>query len=85
MVPVLFWRRTLTFWDGLSQVKTLPTSKWACPGHHIGVSHLPRELVKARGLDVALGLWIPETGERLTPSGELPVDQYGRVRLEVDD
>jgi hypothetical protein len=62
---------------------TLPTSQWMCPGSYNDVSYMPRELAEAEEVDVAMGLWIPETGEQLAPSGELPVDQYGRVQLEI--
>lgn len=65
--------------------KTVPTSRWQCPGHYNDVSYVPREVAEAGEIEVAVGLWIPETGERLAPSGALPVDQHGRVRLEVDD
>jgi hypothetical protein len=65
--------------------ETLPTSQWTCPDHYYDVSYVPRELAEAGGIEVALGLWVPETGERLTPSGELPVDSYGGVRLKIED
>lgn len=62
---------------------TLPTSQWACPGYYRDVSYVPSELAESGELHVALGLWIPETGQRLVPSGGLRVDQFGRTCLEV--
>jgi hypothetical protein len=63
--------------------KTLPTSRWTCPGDHTDISLVPQELVEAGDLGVALGLWIPETGQYLQSWGELPIDQFGRTRIEV--
>lgn len=58
-----------------------PTSQWVCPGYYRDVSRIPQELVEAGDIDVALGIWIPATGDRLSFSGELPVDEHGRVQL----
>jgi hypothetical protein len=66
------------------QEGTLPTSQWNCPGYYEDVSFIPRELVEEEGLEVAFGLWIPQTNEHLQPSGELPVDQFGRVLIDVE-
>lgn len=64
--------------------RRLPTSQWKCPGYFRDVSYVPSNLLKEGKLRVAFGVWIPETGERLSPSGELPIDQYGRARLEIE-
>jgi hypothetical protein len=63
---------------------TLPTSQWICPGHYEDLSFVPRELVDDGELEVAVGLWIPQTNEHLQPSGDLPVDQIGRVIIGVE-
>jgi uncharacterized membrane protein len=62
---------------------TLPTSQWLCPGVQYDISYIPRELVEPGTMEVALGLWLPETGYHLQPSGELRVDEFGRSRLDV--
>ncbi len=58
------------------------TSSWACPGYFSDESRVPPEAWEGDSLLVRLGLWVPETGERLVPSGGLPVDQYGSTRLQ---
>jgi hypothetical protein len=65
--------------------RTLPTSQWACPGYYTDLSYVPREIVETGGVNVAFGLWIPSAGQYLKPSGELPIDQFGRAWLEVDE
>ncbi len=65
--------------------EVVPTNHWTCPGYYRDVSYVPSELVEGGELRVALGLWIPETGERLVPSGGLPIDQLGRTCLEVGE
>jgi hypothetical protein len=64
--------------------KTLPTSQWICPGEYTDISFIPQELVEAGSPGVALGLWIPETGEYLGSLGDLPLDQFGRTRLDIE-
>jgi hypothetical protein len=67
------------------QEGTLPTSQWICPGYYEDVSFIPSELVEEGGLEVAFGLWIPQTNEHLQPSGELPVDRFGRALIDVEE
>jgi hypothetical protein len=62
----------------------LPTSQWVCPGHYEDVSYVPRDLVDGGELKVAVGLWYPQTNEHLQPSGDLPVDQFGRALIRVE-
>ena len=64
---------------------TLPTSTWDCPGYYTDLSHVPQELVETGQVNVAFGLWIPATGQHLQPSGDLHIDQFGKVRLEVGE
>lgn len=61
------------------------TSRWTCPGYFSDDSRIPPEAWSDGSLRVGLGLWIPESGERLAASGGLPVDQYGRTRLRFVD
>jgi hypothetical protein len=63
---------------------TLPTSQWLCPGHYEDLSFIARDLVDSGQLELAVGLWIPQTNEHLQPSGDLPVDQFGRVLISVE-
>jgi hypothetical protein len=60
-----------------------PTGLWTCPGYYRDESYIPKELVETGKVQVALGLWIPETGQKLSSAGSLPVDQYGRTRLAI--
>lgn len=62
---------------------TVPTSQWECPGNHADVSYVPEELLARGVIDVAFGLWRPETNQYAQPSGELRIDQLGRTRLEI--
>jgi hypothetical protein len=64
--------------------ESFPTSSWRCPGYYWDVSYVPTEALRDNELRVALGLWIPETGERLEASGELAIDEFGRVGLEIE-
>jgi hypothetical protein len=64
--------------------ETLPTSQWVCPGYYEDLSFVPHDLVEEGDLKVAFGLWTPQTNEHLQPSGELPVDQFGRVLISVE-
>ena len=61
------------------------TSNWVCPGYYQDISYISKDLGEAEGTNVALGIWIPETRERLSPSGELSVDEFGRVQLGSPD
>jgi hypothetical protein len=65
--------------------ETLPTGQWTCPGDYTDVSYVPRELAETGAISVAFGLWMPGVGQYLPPSGQLPIDQFGRVRLEVSE
>jgi hypothetical protein len=60
-----------------------PTGRWTCPGYYRDESSVPKELIETGSIQVALGLWIPETGRKLSSAGSLPVDQHGRTRLEI--
>ncbi len=59
------------------------TSDWGCPGYYKDQAYIPGDLVSDGNLEVAIGLWVPKTGERLSPRGEAKVDDFGRVRLRV--
>lgn len=60
-----------------------PTSQWHCPGYYVDETYVPRDAIQFEELRVGLGLWIPETGERLFPFGPLMVDSFGRTILEI--
>jgi hypothetical protein len=65
--------------------RVLPTSQWICPGYYEDVSFVPVDLLEEGGLGAALGLWIPQTNEYLQPTGELPVDQFGRALIDAEE
>ncbi|MFP4394880.1 MAG: YfhO family protein, partial [Anaerolineales bacterium] len=59
------------------------TGKWACPALIQDKVSIPRHsLSDPDTLRVAIGVWRPETGERLASAPEkLEIDEYGRVIL----
>jgi hypothetical protein len=60
-----------------------PTQAWSCPAVVEDRVLVPRDLLAdLADVRVAIGVWKPETGERLHPHpGALFIDQYGRVVL----
>jgi hypothetical protein len=68
---------------GRSESGTLPTTQWSCPGEYEDMALVPGDLIKGNRLEVAFGLWIPESGERLASQGVLPVDQAAKTHLDI--
>jgi hypothetical protein len=56
------------------------TSRWRCPGFYMDETLVPKDLLED-DLSIAFGLWVPSSEHHLLPSEELPIDEFGRVRI----
>lgn len=58
------------------------TSHWLCPGYYFDSVEIPYAALPD-DFSIAFGIWDPDSGDYLRPDGQLPIDDLGRVRIDV--